>query len=381
MQRRTLLKQSILACSSLYFTKAIGTENSIKPDWSTFKNTYLSAAKNPSGQFSIQQIDKQGNRQFSYSLPSRGHAFAVLSEKYVVAIGRRPANYFLVIDLRNARSSLVSSDSLRRFYGHGVFSPNGKYLYLTENDLQTGSGRVGVYEVSNAFKKIKEFSSFGVGPHDIAFDRHGDQLVIANGGIRTHPATGRKKLNIDSMQPSLVHIDSLSGEIMNRAQLPQELRFNSIRHLTIDSQGNVYISLQSQRSNEKQCLLAIFDSNTKTITPCGIPDNVINKLQHYLGDIALDDSEQYFMTTSPRGDQALVFSREGVFLDSVTISDVCGVAKTPKTGVFRVTSGDGQITELIFNEQTKCLSRRDISGLQININLSWDNHLIFINPA
>ena len=87
------------------------------------------------------------------------------------------------------------------------------------------------------------------------------------------------------------------------------------------------------------------------------------------------------MTTSPRGDQALVFSREGVFLDSVTISDVCGVAKTPKTGVFRVTSGDGQITELIFNEQTKCLSRRDISGLQININLSWDNHLIFINPA
>ncbi len=183
------------------------------------------------------------------------------------------------------------------------------------------------------------------------------------------------------MQSSLVHIDSLSGKMMNRAQLPQELRFNSIRHLTIDSHGDVYISLQNQNLNEKYCLLAIFRSKAKTITPCVIPDKIVRHLNHYLGDIALDCSEKFFMTTSPRGDRALIFSREGDFLDSVKIPDVCGVAKTNKVGGFRVTSGDGQMVELLFNEQSRRLWQRDIVKLPINRELSWDNHLIFVDSS
>jgi len=381
MQRRAFLKRAVLAFSLPYLTKTGSAKSTSQLTKHVFENTYFSAAKNPSGQFSIQQINNHGIPQFSSDLPSRGHSFAVSSNNYLVAIGRRPSNYFLVINLRNARSTLVNSEVSRRFYGHGVFSPGGKHLYLTENDLHTGMGKVGVYDVLNEFKKIKEFSSFGIGPHDIAFDRQSLQLVVANGGIKTHPATGRKKLNINSMRSSLVHIDPLSGELTNRVQLPQELRFNSIRHLTIDNQGDVYVSLQNQKFDESQCLLAIFRSKIKTITSCVIPGNVEKDLNHYLGDITLDCSEQYFMTTSPRGDRALIFDREGGFLDSVKISDVCGVAKTDKVGGFRVTSGDGQMVELVFNRHSRRLQQQAMTELQTDKSLSWDNHLIFVDSS
>ena len=389
MQRRSFLKHSFLSFFSMpYFVEANSaeansTETRVNPDSLIVANTYFSAAKNPSGQFSIQQIDQRGKLKHNYDLPSRGHSFAVSDGNYLVAIGRRPANFFLVIDLRSQRSTVVYADIDRRFYGHGVFSPAGEYLYLTENDLQTGMGKVGVYLVANGFKKIKEFSSFGIGPHDIAFDKHNQQIVIANGGIKTHPATGRKKLNIESMQSSLVHIDPITGEMLGKTQLANELRFNSIRHLALDSLGNVYISLQNQKPNKQECLLAIFNSDTKSIVPCEIPITVSGKLNNYLGDICLDQSEQYFMATSPRGDQALIYDSSGQFLDAVTISDVCGVAKNVNNREFTVTSGSGLIFQLTFDEELKRLSKFEFTkpkftSLETINRLSWDNHLLFI---
>jgi len=72
------------------------TETRVNPDRLIVENTYFSAAKNPSGQFSIQQIDQRGKLKHNYDLPSRGHSFAVSDGNYLVAIGRRPANFFLV---------------------------------------------------------------------------------------------------------------------------------------------------------------------------------------------------------------------------------------------------------------------------------------------
>ena len=47
------------------------------------------------------------------------------------------------------------------------------------------------------FRRIGEFDNHGIGTHDISVSDDGRMLVIANGGIETHPDFGRTKLNLD----------------------------------------------------------------------------------------------------------------------------------------------------------------------------------------
>ena len=46
----------------------------------------------------------------------------------------------------------------------------------------------------------------------------GRYLAIANGGIKQHPDTGRAKLNIDHMEPSLVIVDLADGRLVRAAE-------------------------------------------------------------------------------------------------------------------------------------------------------------------
>ena len=44
-------------------------------------------------------------------------------------------------------------------------------LYATENDFEGARGMIGIYDVTARFKRIGEFPSHGLGPHDLAFLR------------------------------------------------------------------------------------------------------------------------------------------------------------------------------------------------------------------
>ncbi len=44
----------------------------------------------------------------------------------------------------------------------------------------------------------------------------GETLVIAIGGIRTHPDSGRQSLNPDSLAPSLIYLNRHSGQMIDQ---------------------------------------------------------------------------------------------------------------------------------------------------------------------
>ena len=77
---------------------------------------------------------------------------------------------------------------------------------MTENDTVSLAGKIGIYDANNAYKKIAEFDSHGIGPHELIMHPDGDTLVIANGGIKTEQAS-REELNLDSMRPSLTYLN------------------------------------------------------------------------------------------------------------------------------------------------------------------------------
>jgi len=192
-------------------------------------------------------LDAQGQIVFSLPLPGRGHAgIAHPDTAEVVVFARRPGNFANVIDCRTGRKVTdLQCPRGRHFYGHGVFSADGRVLFTPENDYEVGTGVIGVWDRSDGYTRIAEFSSGGIGPHEITRLPGTDILVIANGGIETHPDSGRAKLNLATMQPNLSYLSG-AGKVLETIELSPAHRLSSIRHLSVRSDGLVAFGMQWQ---------------------------------------------------------------------------------------------------------------------------------------
>lgn len=150
---------------------------------------YLSAARRPDGAYVLVGLRGDGAQAFQIDLPARGHAAAAHPERAeAVAFARRPGTYAVVLDCADGTVlAQLEAPKGRHFYGHGVFSQDGTRLYTTENDFDGAAGVIGVWDAVHDYARLGEFSSGGVGPHEILRLPRLDVFVVANGGIATHP--------------------------------------------------------------------------------------------------------------------------------------------------------------------------------------------------
>ena len=72
----------------------------------------------------------------------------------------------------------------------------------------------------------------------------GRTMVIANGGIKTHPDSGADELNLPDMKPSLVYVDLATGDLLEEQSLAAELHQLSIRHLALAASDTVVFGCQ-----------------------------------------------------------------------------------------------------------------------------------------
>jgi len=333
-----------------------------KPTWSDVGSPdFLSAAKKPDGSYVLCGLDDAGGVMFELPLPARGHAAAAHPElAEAVAFARRPGTFAIVINCISGREKArLTAPEDRHFYGHGAFSTNGELLFTTENDFANARGIVGVWDARNGYARISEFASGGTGPHDIRCLPNDQGLVVANGGIETHPATGRTKLNIPTMRSNLCYLD-FSGRKFAETTLDQEHQKNSIRHLAISDDGAVAFAMQWQGDlTEDLPLLGIQSrpSNPVTFAPAAS----VRKLQGYLGSVAMSRDGTKIGVTSPQSSVLQVFEREHL-VSETRLEDVSGVAAT--SNGFFATSGTGRVSTP--------------RGPIIRHRLAWDNHLIAI---
>lgn len=218
---------------------------------------FLSAARFPDGSYQLAGLSRDGQILFTLPLPDRGHAAAAHPHRAeAVAFARRPGDFALVIDCITGRErARLTAPAGRHFYGHGVFTRDGARLYTTENAYEAGDGVIGVWD-AETLERIGEFPSGGVGPHDMALLADEQTLVVANGGIETHPSSGRAKLNIPVMAPNLSFL-GLDGTLLERIDLAPELHKNSIRHLAVGADGTVAFAMQWQGGDEVVPLLGL----------------------------------------------------------------------------------------------------------------------------
>ncbi|HML30573.1 MAG TPA: DUF1513 domain-containing protein, partial [Hyphomicrobium sp.] len=175
---------------------------------------YATAARMANGSFGILLLGGDGAILREVPLSARGHDLAIdRASGRVVVFARRPGAFAVSFELDKATSPHVFTPGEgRHYFGHGAFSQDGRLLYASENDIATGMGVIGVYDVARSFKKIGEHSTFGMGPHEIMLLADGKTIAAGNGGLDTTPDAGRENLNVDSMQPSLTFVDAESGK-------------------------------------------------------------------------------------------------------------------------------------------------------------------------
>ncbi len=374
-RRRLLLLMSVLPFATLRAKgNILGNQSP--------QGVYLSAAKDTFGNHHAIAFSEKGNIVFSHPLPSRGHTLtANLAYRQLIAVSRRPETTIDIMTLKGDFIERLKAGTQRHFYGHIACQTSGT-LYTTENNMNTGDGIIGVWEFcSEGYKKTKEYLSYGIGPHEILLSNDDRYIIVANGGVKTHPQSGRKKLNLRSMKPLLVIINASTGKLVHQLVLPEEQHLNSIRHITQSSSNIIYIALQNQsKSLENEVLLMQLDLETQHSSVFFIPHKIQSVLKGYIGSIALDRSEKFMMASAPKGDRLLLFYSSGQFIDAIRINDVCGIAKSHLAGHFIATSGDGNTYTITVNERMPHTNVSvNIVKLKYHHSIQWDNHLTYVS--
>ena len=187
---------------------------------STLTKPLVSAARDNKGRYSIRVFSADSLQEHCVAIPFRAHDVALRpGSSEIVVFDRRPGRFLYRLDWQSPDSiETLSLEARRHYYGHGVFSHDGRWLYTTENDLDNLSGVIGIYDAEKGYQRVGEWLLEGHGPHQIQLMPDGLTLAVALGGMKTHPSSGRKTLNPESMRPALLYIDRFTGHEVERQE-------------------------------------------------------------------------------------------------------------------------------------------------------------------
>lgn len=331
------------------------------------KQWLISACNDNHGQHYAAAFDETGQLISRVALPARGHGVIAHPNKpgHGLIIARRPGYYAIEIDFTSGQIVRhIKPTQGQHFFGHGLFSSDGKYLITTENHTDTGQGKI-VLRYSHNYRIANQFDSGGIGPHEALPMPDGKTMVVANGGILTHPDTPRKKLNLDTMAPNLSYIDIRSGKILAQYQLDNPKL--SIRHLAISKTGKVIGGLQYQGGKTDLVPLAFSHQGQEPLQYLKAPDSLWQQMNQYTASICINDEGKTAAISCPRGNMVTYWNlHTGEFIKDIPLKDGAGLALFNNNIV--ATSGKGRA---VF-EGNRHLAFD---------NVRWDNHLVAIKTA
>ena len=223
--------------------------------------------------------------RYEVTLPTRPHGLLSEADGGLLVIGVRPGTWLMRCDGEGRVVRLVRNDDegTSRLNGHAVVAAAGEVIYTTETDQRSGRGRIGVRD-RHSLKKLDEWDSHGIDPHQLLLDPDGG-IIVANGGVPRTPAD--KKYDLHRMEPSLVRLDGRSGALLRQWRLDDPRL--SLRHLAwgatgADGKPLLGIAMQAEHDDAAQRssapILAVLDGDRLHI-PTRANDGV-----GYAGDIA-----------------------------------------------------------------------------------------------
>ncbi len=332
---------------------------------SLFVNGHIDAA----GKHFISGFDVRGDEKFRLAIPDEAHGFAVdpTAPNRIVSAPSVNGTHAVAMDVVTGKQLVViKSRPGRHYLGHAVFSPDGRFLFTSENIIDTAEGVITVRD-GRDFRFLRELPAYGIGPHDMRLLPDGSTLVIASGGIRTHPDSGRRELNLNSLKSALLFIDSRNGKLLQRRELPVPLL--SIRHIDVGAEGEVLVTCQYKGRTDMPKLVGLQRGNGE-IEMLDIDDDSLWSMRGYIASACIAPNG-IGAASCPRGNQLSLWDlRKKQLIKLIEIKDVGGVAVSADGNRFIVSANVGELYQV------------DIKTLQVKPmgavwqNAQWTNHML-----
>ncbi|HYG87206.1 MAG TPA: DUF1513 domain-containing protein [Azospirillum sp.] len=344
----------------------VGPARANTADGTLYLSAYATAGASPG--YGVAALDGAGAVRFATPTPGRAHGVVPHpSRAEAIAFARRPGRWFMPVSLTDGTPGpVVKAPEDRRFTGHGAFSADGRLLYVAEDDVPRETGAIGVYDAADGYRRLDAMPTHGLGPHELIMIGSGTVLAVANGGVITHPDTGRAKLNLDDMDSSLTYVEAVSGRLLDQVRLPDQHSNLGIRHIAPLPDGGIAFGTQDERPIGKlQPLTGTHRPGSGAVRLFDTPDDALARFEGYIGSVAADGHT--VAASSPKGGViGLWDSASGEWLGATSLPDGCGLS--PNGVGFLATSGLGAIETV----RVRPLAVRD--GWEVKA-FRWDNHV------
>ncbi len=300
------------------------------PVWAASPASTLAAAWQGDAGYQVGLLAAKGGTlavQSALDVPTRAHGLWLeRGGATLLAVARRPGDWLLRWRRDGSAVAWHWIEPDRAFNGHVIASADGRTLYTTETDLETGAGLVGVRNAAS-LEKTAEWPTRGMDPHELLLDADGT-LLVANGGIPTLPETGRLKINLERMDASLVRLDARDGSLRGQWRLADPRL--SLRHIAWGAPAvrgqarTLCIALQGEHSDAQQKLqapvLALFDG--QQLRTAEAPQS----LQGYGGDVAW--AAGHVAVSCPRAQGVALWQDTGRWAGFIPLAEACALAST-----------------------------------------------------
>jgi hypothetical protein len=249
-----------------------------------------------------------------------------------------------------------------------VFSSSGDVLYTPEQDYEHPKGIIAVRD-ARSFQILDEYDTHGIDPHELAWLPEQRRLLVANGGILTHPRSYREKLNLDSMDPSLCVLDAATGKCLEQWRLPDHQL--SIRHLSVASDGSAAVGLQYEGEKAKSpCVVAQYQPE-RGLTLLSCPPEAIRKMQAYVASVCVSEREDLITASCPYGAGIACWSKSsGEFKAFSPGVEVYGLSRL----------ADGEVLASLRDGQAMALDKSGRESQFVTLvsaePIRWDDHWV-----
>jgi len=259
----------------------------------------------------------------SIEVPTRAHGLLALADGSIVAAARRPGDWLLRWHpAGRSAAQWIWAEAERRFNGHVIASADGRRVFTTEADLDSGTSLVGVRD-ARSLAKLAEWPTHGIDAHALLID--GDTLIVANGGVPTAPETGRSKRDLHRMDSSLVRLALHDGALRGQWRLPDaRLSLRHLAHQTRLAAPLIGVALQAQHDDPVERLaapaLALFDGRQLK----AVPPAPGASLAGYGGDIVATATG--FAVSAPRANAVAAWQPSSGWQARQALNEACALA-------------------------------------------------------
>lgn len=125
------------------------------------------------------------------------------------------------------------------FFGHGVYTPDGKHVLMSLMNFVESHGEIAYYEVATQ-KLLQRIPTQGLTPHEIQLSKDGKSLFVANSGQERHDVAE------ELVWPSIVKIDLETLAVVEKHKVPLKGDFSHF--VTIDEKNFVLLGVGNHGS-------------------------------------------------------------------------------------------------------------------------------------